>query len=300
MDDFCKALRKAPIMNLVEFANYYFDNHQYGIKVNSQRCYYLPAAKQFTEATKCEDVSQINKSIANQFVDWLKSRPITTTTQHTRRRAFVTLWKAAYDAGLCPIYEPCRRIKLIRKSPRAWSIDDVRKLVAVTRTDRTEWAWRVTAGDYWASLFAAAWDTGLRLGDLLSIERAWIQIDSATGAGLLVMVASKTSKEHLCTLNPCTMQIIQATFEQQPKRRLIWPLRADRREFYRDTQKRFAAAGLQGTFRFLRRSAVTWAESQSPGLGTKLAGHRDSRTTRESYLDPLLMPATRVTLPPIA
>jgi integrase len=287
-------------MNLVEFAHHYFENHQYGIKENSQKCYYLPAAKQFTEATGCDDVAKINRSVANQFVDWLKSRSITTTTQHTRRRAFVTLWKAAYDSGLCPVFEPCRKIRLVKRSPRAWSIDDVKRLVRVTKEDTREWAWRVSAGAYWASLFAAAWDTGLRLGDLLSIERDWILTDNNSGCGTLVMIASKTRHEHVCTLNPCTMDLINESFVQQPKRRLVWPLRSDRREFYRDVQKRFKAAGLTGTFRFLRRAAVTYAESQSPGLGTKLAGHRDSRTTRESYLDPLLMPAMRVTLPPIA
>lgn len=284
-------------MNLVDFAQQYFDSHEFGIKENSQRCYYMPAARQFVEATNCTDVAAINKGYANQYVDWLRSRPISVTTQHTRRRAFATLWRAAYDAGQCPVFEPFRRIRLTKKSPRAWSREDVEKLFDVTVRDQSEWAWGMKTGTYWGSLFSAAWDSGLRLGDLLSLELDWLIRDRKSGTAVVVMSASKTGKEHVVTFNPPTMRLIDCSLKEHPHRKLIWPLRNERREFYRDVKKRLAAAGLDGSFRYLRRSAVTYAESISPGMGTRLAGHRDSRTTRESYIDPLLLPDNRVILP---
>jgi len=284
-------------MNLIDFAQQYFDSHEFGIKENSQRCFYMPAARQFVEATNCQSVKAINKSYANQFVDWLRLRPISVTTQHTRRRAFAVLWRAAYDAGECPVFEPFRKIRVTRKSPRAWSIHDVQNLFLVTTRDESEWAWGIKAGTYWGSLFSAAWDTGLRLGDLLSLELDWLIRDRKTKTAVIVLRASKTGKEHIVTLNAPTMELIDQSIKQHRHRKLIWPLRNQRREFYRDVKKRIKAAGLEGSFRYLRRSAVTYAESISPGMGTRLAGHADSRTTRESYIDPLLLPDNRVVLP---
>lgn len=286
-------------MNLVDFAQQYFDQHEFGIKENSQRCFYLPAARQFVEATNCQSVESINKGYANQFVDWLRARPISITTQHTRRRAFAVLWRAAYDTGHCPVFEPFRKIRVTKKTPRAWSRDDVEKLFDVTVGDQSHWAWGIKAGTYWASLFSAAWDSGLRLGDLLSLELEWLIRDRKTGTAVVVVSASKTGKEHVVTFNKPTMQLIDRSIKEHPHRKLIWPLKNQRREFYRDVKKRIEAAGLEGSFRYLRRSAVTYAESISPGMGTRLAGHRDSRTTRESYIDPLLLPDNRVVLPAI-
>lgn len=300
MDDLSFSPERPRFMNLVDFAHHYFASHEFGIKENSQRCYYLPAARQFVEATNCNSVAAINKSYANQFVDWLRSRPISVTTQHTRRRAFSVLWRAAYDAGECPVFEPFRKIRVAKRSPRAWSIEDVQNLFAVTIRDSSEWAWNMSVGTYWGSLFSAAWDTGLRLGDLLSLELDWLIRDQKSGTAVVVMSASKTGKEHVVTLNAPTMQLIDQSIKEHPQRKLIWPLRNARREFYRDVKKRLAVVGLEGSFRYLRRSAVTYAESISPGMGTRLAGHSDSRTTRESYIDPLLLPANRVVLPALS
>ncbi|AMV34590.1 hypothetical protein VN12_20870 [Pirellula sp. SH-Sr6A] len=286
-------------MNLEEFAEIYFQNHEFGIAISSQKCFYLPAARQFLQATKCDDIQRINQTVANQFVDWLKSRPISPATQHTRRRGFVVLWKAAYDKGLCPVYDECRKIKVPKRAPRAWHIDSIRKLMTDTLADGSIWTQGIASSSYWGSLFAASWDTGYRLGDLLNIEYKSIERDPSTGSGLLNLVCSKVQREHISNLNPQTMKLIDRCMLEQPKRSLIWPLRSDRRQFYRDAKKRFTDSGLSGTFRFLRRSAVTYAESISPGMGQKLAGHKDSRVTWESYIDPRLLPECTVILPPV-
>lgn len=287
-------------MDLVEFAEYYFQNHEFGIKDNSKNCFYLPAARQFQIATKCADVSKINRDLANQFVDWLKVRPISPTTMHTRRRRFSTLWRAAYDCGMCPVFGPFRRIKVPKKSPKAWSIDCIRFLLSEVSKDDSPWTNGIDSATYWGSLISAAWDTGMRLGDLLSLKINDIEVDHKSGFGSLHHICSKVQKEQISVINPGTMKLILKCSRMGRETEFIWPLRLDRRQFYRDAKSRFKAAGLNGTFRFIRRSAVTHAESLCAGMGQRLAGHSDGRVTRESYIDPTLLPNHVVQMPSLS
>lgn len=284
-------------MKLEEFAHLYFENHLVGIRKNSQDCYYLPAARMFDRAVAVP-VEELNKQAANKFVDWLRSQPKTPKTQYGRRRAFGTLWIAAFEAGIAPEPEPFRRIIVPKKSPIAWNYETVCKLVNSVQDNRTDWINGIEYGTYWGSLFSAAWDSALRLGDLLDIEFDWI-IKDKTGAGLLRKVQSKTNREHYVQFSPSTMKLINISKSQSPKRRLIWPQKTTRRRFYEQVKTIIQSCDEQGTFRYFRRSSITFAESQSPGSGQRLAGHQDSRTTRESYIDPLLLPNSLVTVKPI-
>ena len=286
------------IMTLEEFAHYYFDNHPTGIRKSTQDCYYLPAARIFDRSMKVP-VEKFDKLTANRFVDWLKSQPTSPKTQHGRRRAFGTLWTAAHDAGLAPDPVPFRRIVVPKKSPVAWDFESVQRLVKAVQSDRSLWCNGIEFGAYWGSLFSAAWDSALRLGDLLDVEYSWI-IRDKNGCGLLRKVQSKTLKEHYVQLHPSTMQAITVAMTQCPSRRLIWPLKTTRRRFYEHMQKILKEHGFTGSFRYFRRSAITFAESQNPGAGQRMAGHQDSRTTRESYIDPMLLPKSVVVVKPLS
>lgn len=281
-------------MKLEEFAEIYFANHDVGIKDSTKNCYYRPAARMFDSAVAVP-VESIDKVAANKFVDWLRTQPKRPKTQHSRRRAFATLWSAAHEADIAPPPVPFRKIAVPKTSPVAWSFDRVKKIVDSVYGDDRNWVNGIEYGTYWISLFSAAWDTALRLGDLLEIERDWI-IRDTDGGGLLRKVLAKTNREHYVKLSPGTMAKIDLAMVQCPKRRLIWPLRSTRRRFYENVQTILKNAGESGTFRYFRRSAVTYAESQSPGAGQHMAGHRDARTTRESYIDPMLLPKSIVTV----
>lgn len=285
-------------MKLEEFAHFYFDNHPIGIRKSTQDCYYLPAARLFDKAISVP-VERIDKMTANRFVDWLKSQPTTPKTQHGRRCAFGTLWLAASEAGMAPDPVPFRRIVVPKKSPVAWDFESVQRLVTAVKQDSRPWCNGIQFGTYWSSLFSAAWDSALRLGDLLEIEYSWI-IRDKDGSGLLRKVQSKTLREHYVKLHPSTMRLITDAMCQCPGRRLIWPLKTTRRRFYEHMKSILKANGFQGTFRYFRRSAITFAEGQSPGSGQHMAGHQDARTTRESYIDPMLLPKSVVTVKPLS
>lgn len=142
----------------------------------------------------------------------------------------------------------------------------------------------------------SAWDTGLRLGDLLSLERDWIVRDN--GQGLLRIVQSKTQREHLCRISRSTMEVIDRVLAVKASR-LIWPMDFHRRKFFSEFQRILKVAEMTGSFRYLRRSAVTHAESLERGLGQRLAGHSDPRTTKQSYIDESLLPHSVAEVTPL-
>lgn len=284
-------------MKLSEFAEMYFANHEVGLKETTKNCYYRPAANLFDRAVNVP-VEAIDKTAANKFVDWLRVQPKRPKTQHNRRRAFATLWTAAHEANLAPAPVPFRRIAVPKTSPVAWSFDRVKKIVDSVSGDCRNWINGIEYGVYWESLFSAAWDSALRLGDLLEIEREWI-IRDTDGGGLLRKVIAKTNREHYVKFAPSTMAKIDLAMSQCPKRRLIWPLRTTRRRFYEHVKTILKKNDEPGTFRYFRRSSITFAESQNPGSGQHMAGHQDARTTRESYIDPMLLPRSIVTVKPL-
>lgn len=285
-------------MNLQEYAEIYFKDHDTGLKDTTKNCYYRPAAKMFDNAIGVP-VEALNKEAANKFVEWLRVQPKRPKTQHSRRRAFATLWTAAHDANIAPPPVPFRKIAVPKASPVAWSFDSVKRIVESVHGDRRNWVNGIEYGVYWESLFRAAWDSALRLGDLLEIERDWIICDS-DGGGLLRKVMQKTQREHFVKFHPSTMQMIDLAMSQSPERRLIWPLRTTRRRFYENVKTILKHNSENGTFRYFRRSAVTYAESQNTGSGQQMAGHLDSRTTRESYIDPTLLPRSVVVVKPLS
>jgi integrase len=270
----------------------YIANHEIGLAKSTIDCHYSPAVVLFQRATFCTDISTVNRDTFNKFVDWLKNQPIAPETKKSRRRGMLTLLAYAYDQGWCkdPLVRT-RKISVPKRTPRAWSFAQVQHLV---KTIDTMQNMRPVAGvpycDWWSSLVMAAWDTGLRLGDLLSLTRDAIDED-----GNVRKLQSKTQREHFVSTNKATMEVI-ARFTAKKSKTLIWNLDYPRRKFFSEFQRIMIAANLKGSFKFLRRSAVTFAESQQPGAGQRLADHQDSRTTRESYIDSTLIPRFPIVL----
>ena len=279
-------------MSPLHLLDHYVQNHEFGIRQNTISCHYRPAVVLFTRATGCTDVAQVNREMVNRFVDWLRAQNLSPETKRSRRRGMLTLLQYAFDEGI--LNEPLYRIKKIavpRKSPVAWSMGQVQHLVSIVESmDRPDIC-RVPASLWWSSLVRAAWDTGLRLGDLLSLERDWIQSD-----GILRIVQSKTQREHIVQLNESTLRKIR-TVQSLSGSRLLWPMDFPRRKFFSEFKSIAKEAGLTGTFRFIRRGAITQAELLEPGAGQRLAAHQDTRTTRTHYLDPSLLPACAVHVP---
>ena len=152
---------------------------------------------------------------------------------------------------MSPVPSQLRTVKVPARVPTAFTVEQMCALLAAAdSTERPLW---------WRSLLLASYDTALRLGDLLSIERPDVWPD-----GSLSIVQSKTGRTHRVKLRAETLKAIDKHLAGRTTG-LIWPLWARREALYRAFQKLRQAAGIKsGTLRWIRRSsrhglAAPWA-----------------------------------------
>ncbi len=243
------------------------------------------------------DLCDLNDDLVNRWLMHLKEFQAPQTARN-KRRAVLTIWKAASDEGFCKPHGKIRSVKVPEKIVEGWSASEASKLLATAAEMKgNQRKVGVPKWLYWTSFIMAAWDSALRLGDLLQLERRDIW-PAPNGAGTLCIVMRKTGRQIHLTLRPATMQAIDASMAHGGKRCLIWPLGGHREAWYRQFGRLVAKAGLVGTSRYLRRGASSEAEAVNPGAGPRLLGHRDNgETFRQHYLVGKIC-QTQVPLPP--
>lgn len=154
--------------------------------------------------------------------------------------------------------ETLRPVKLDRLEPRAWSVADLRLLLAeVAKMPETQRAW-------WRTLIMAAWYTGLSQVDLFRLDRR----DVSPG-GVVRIARSKTGKPVVCSMPSPLVSEIAALRPAGT----IWPLPYSHEMFRRRFRRLVAAAGLRGSFKTLRSSSGTAVEESHPGRGHEHLGN---------------------------
>jgi integrase len=234
-------------------------------------------------------LDDLNREAINKWIDArVAAAKLSRATIKTRRGALLCLWRAAVELELLEM-EPkrIRRVVVPRANPKAWTPEEVQTLFdyaskySADRVLKNSLPSRV----FWGSLIAAGYDTALRLGDVLSLERSQIRTDK-DGTGVLRLAQQKNGRWVGCRLNVGTMQMIDSLLDHAPGREKIWPLWCRREGFYQAFRKLVSDSGISpGTFRFLRRSSATHVELLQPGRSSTHCGHADEDVTRKHYLD---------------
>ena len=239
---------------------------------------------------------EVNDDLANDWLCHLQDEGrLSPVTIYSRRRLFLTLWRAAYDAGLVErLPQRVRRIKQPDIVPVAFLADEIQAMLNVVEEMTGDVrGLRLPRRLWWRSFLLAAYDSGLRLSDLLSIERDWIW-----RGGRLSIVQAKTGRSHVVQLAPLTLATIDESMAACPKRRLIWPLWCGRACWFRHFARLVRQAGLPaGTSRWIRRSSASYVERDQPGRGAAHLGHRSHDLARRHYFDPRIV-TREATLPP--
>lgn len=212
-------------------------------------------------------------------------------TAYSYRRYVLALWRGAEELELLKLGP--RRIKPIRRPARVvegFSAADMQKLLAATKGMR-RWLW-------WRVFLQIAWFSGLRLSDVLSIERKWIW-PGENGGGILSVVQQKTGQTISKKLPPELMREIDELVE--PGQRLIVPLWCRREAFFRSFKRLTKRAGLPpGTTKWIRRGSASEIERLASGAGPIHLGHSrgsGSQIFNQSYkVDRIVQP--EIPLPP--
>ncbi len=249
-------------------------------------------------------LSDLTAHVVNSWLASLRDS-IAVESIYGYRRLLLTLWRAAHLDELVDEYpNRVRRIKRPERVIDGWDVQQMGQLLAACDKlsgvirgiktgavenwvcrDRHKWGEekgsRQTRHDgvvymqidrtaYFRAFFLTLWDTGVRLGDVLSIERAWIT-RQPDGSGRFAMIQAKVGRRIERVLRPETLAAIEATFP--PERKLLFPIWCCGENFHKALRSIVKLAGLTGTSKFIRRGSSSEVEKHNPGCGKLHLGH---------------------------
>lgn len=232
----------------------------------------------------------------NKWLTMLQGRDIHANTVCGYRAAVRSLWNSAYEAEL--IDTPPLRLKRIKRPlhvVEAFNHGELTAILAEAEKVRGYLPNGVRASDMWRAIILLAYSTGLRRGDMLRLKRSQIRDD-----GSATVVQNKTGYQVRVKLSAEALAAIKKLKpDDNDERALPWPYSSGCMQvvFARLVKR----AGVRiGQFRWLRRSAGSYAESVTPGAGARLLGHRDERVFRAHYEDADISRPTAIEPPAIA
>jgi integrase len=238
-------------------------------------------------------IGGLDAPLVNEFLAHLLSIGKRPDTVAGYRRALACVWNQAYiDRDTDQEPHRLRKVKFDREPIEAYSHTEIRKLLEVAAALPGYFPNGVRRSDFWQTAILSAYSTGLRRGDLLRVRIS--QIDQR---GTAVVIQNKTGYRVCVRFCREAMELI-CKMHVDDERALPWPYHEN--ALSRQFRALKKAAGIKrGQFRWIRRSAGSYAERYHPGAGSKLLGHRNSQVFNRHYNDELISVAKPIEPPPI-
>lgn len=231
--------------------------------------------------------ADLNRDTVNDWLLALERAGTSPRTLRGQRGNLLCLWRDACDndKSLMPPHK-IRCPKIPDQIIDGFSADDMRQLLMACEALRGNFRnTTIARRPYFRSFLLFGWDTALRLGDVLAIERDWVW-----PGGFISIVQNKTGKAIRKQLQPGTLAAIEENLAGSD-RRLIWPLWGRREAFFDAFRSLVQKAELRGgTSKWIRRGSATAVEIIRPGSATSHLGHKSPELARKHYLIQRLLP----------
>ncbi len=238
------------------------------------------------------DISELHTDIANAWLADLSKSGMSPWTIDGYRRSLLAPWNDAYECGDTehPPFR-LRRIKKRRLLVLAYTHEEILKLLATAATLKGRLKDGNKRSDFWQAAIHVAYSCGPRRGDLLELNSSELMPD-----GRLVFVQHKTGFPNPVRLSPDAMKFCARL---KGTRLLPWPHGKD--WFSKQFKRLRESAGVtRGTFKWIRRSAGSYAERDQKGSGARLLGHRNGDVFRQFYEDMTISGERPAEAPPLA
>ena len=209
--------------------------------------------------------ADLEPAAVSAWVRWMQAGEWAAATVAGHRARLLILWRWAYGRGWAGPLGEVRAARRPEPMPEAWTLDEVRLLLGATDqvAVSVRGRWMPT---YLRALVLAAYESGLRRGDLWSLDRESIYPD-----GTIQLRQHKTGHVHVPRLSDGTARLVLAEPGRFP---LAWP--ANPREFYTVWGRVLAIAGVRpGALHRLRKTGATYiAVSDGLDAAREFLGHR--------------------------
>ncbi|MCL4205549.1 MAG: tyrosine-type recombinase/integrase [Pirellulaceae bacterium] len=195
------------------------------------------------------------------------------------RNRVLLMWRFAAKRGWSKPLDDVRVISKPDPMPTSWTLDEVKRLLKATELpdfDAPIHNSSANMGLYLRALIRTAYETGLRKGDLMSLDRSQIATD-----GSIEIRMRKTGWGHHPRVSAETMALIRALPGRQP---LAWP--CNERQFYYHWNRLLGKAKVRrGCLHQLRRTGASHiARDHGLEAAKTFLGHRDPLMFRH-YVD---------------
>ena len=302
---------KQDIQTVRQLMDQYILTHEYGLKQTTIDCWLKPGVSKFEKwLERPAMISDLTLETVNRFIDWLKTNSSSSSMARSRRGPIMLLIRYANDLGIVQRFEGrIRKIRITREIPTGWTASEVKKLLAICldasfiikknskTTDnhpRTIKHNQLSTGPrlglFIGGIVAVAWDTSLRLGDVLALRWDSLEFDEAGNARAHI-VMQKTGYLQAITISKQTIGIlreIQGATVEPSEKLLPWPYR--REKLYDWVRAYVRESGIRkGTLRWIRRGSASEAERIERGQGKAALGHRSDWISAAHYLDPAIV-----------
>lgn len=223
---------------------------------------------------------------------WVITNPRGWSPKTMRRRMadVLTVWSYAYAVSATdnkPNTYRMRRVKVAKRCPKAWTLDQLAAICAAADQFRRYLPNGVRVGSLVQSVVYVGFYSALRAADLQRLLRV-----EMSPTGQFVGQDKRHGNEVLVVIPQWVIDHVDHHYPPEIERVWAWPY--TREHFYTTWKACLAAAGLptgrtEGLQK-LRRSAVSYGEAAKIGYGAQLAGHAPtSRITYEHYADPRII-----------
>lgn len=230
-------------------------------------------------------ISELSESLV---LPWLRARlkEVSPRTVKRERGDVLTIWRWAHKHGYTSLPPPdIPPIRLPRRVPVAWTLDEYERVVATCRSLRGNMRGTgISRSAWWSSLMIFLYWSGARISAALQVRSA----DVSMLRRLVVLRAdsSKTGEEQVVHLHDQAVAAIAGHFDLA--RELVWPYPYGRRQKFIQLKAILRTAGLpngrERMFHCVRRTCYTLTyRFGGRAMASAQLGHHTDMS--EHYLD---------------
>lgn len=220
-------------------------------------------------------IRDLDEDTASQWIAWLETK-YAPRTRSGLRGNLICLWRFIAEEKQVQWPGKIRRAPKPEPQPVAWTLDELRRLrlaaLAASGTIKNGASRRL----YLVTLLDAAYESGLRRGDLWRLEQ-----NHFLGNGIIAVRQNKTGAPHEPQINEDTLSSIRLLPGKFP---LKWP--GTEKGFY-DCWRiwMLRPSGVRrGVLQQIRRTGATHLESIRPADTQRYLGHK-TPTMKKHYVD---------------
>lgn len=157
-----------------------------------------------------------------------------------------------------------RCAKMKQKEVDCFTLDELRALVKAAQRMQGQLPHGMPLAVFWPLAIDCGYSTGLRYGDLVDVPAASIDDN-----GECHVTQSKTARVVVVCFTPESVEVIRRHGQEKA---LPWPFSYN--HFRTEFRALVVAAGVRsGSWKWLRRSAGSYAEHKKPGVGHRVLGN---------------------------